>query len=77
MLVHLHLPDPLSSNFEEFCLDCGTYLPLRVIAFRQRWYVGQVCLRCRRNAWTLGTYDTPIAAQQALADFVRENLRGV
>ncbi len=76
MLVHLRLPDP-SPYVEDTCGDCSLALPLRVISFRQRWYVGQVCLRCRRSAWILGTYATPANAQRALADYVRQALRGL
>ncbi len=74
MLVHLDLPDPFS-HMEPACPECDTPLPVRVVAFHQRWHVGQVCLRCRRPAWTLGVYATPDAAQHALADFVRASLR--
>jgi hypothetical protein len=73
MLVHLHLPDPVY-GVDATCSECDTPLPVGVVAFKQRWHVGQVCLRCRRAAWTLGTYDTPDAAQRALADFVRGRL---
>jgi hypothetical protein len=73
MLVHLHLPDPVF-GVEAACGDCDAPLPVGVVAFRQRWYVGQVCLRCRRLGWTLGTYDTPNVAQRALVDFVKGRL---
>jgi hypothetical protein len=76
MLVHLHLPDP-SPYVEDTRGDRGLALSLRVISFRQRWCVGQVCLRCRSSAWTLGTYATPADAQRALADYVRQELRGL
>ncbi len=76
MLVHLHLPDP-SPYVEDTCSDCGIAMPLRVISLRQRWYVGQVCLKCRRTAWGLGTYATPVDAQRALADYVRQEFRGL
>jgi hypothetical protein len=74
MVVHLDLPDPWP-YVESQCSDCGSALPARVISFRQRWYAGQVCLRCRRAGWNLGTFATPAEAQQTLADFVRRELR--
>lgn len=73
MLIHLHLPDPVY-GVDTACPECDSPLPVGLVAFRQRWYVGQVCLRCRRTGWTLGTYDTPDGAQRALADFVKAGL---
>lgn len=77
MLIHLHLSEPPGYGIKADCLGCETPLPVGIFAFRQRWHVGQVCLRCRRAGWTLGTYDTPAAAQRALANFVRAGLDSI
>ena len=49
MLVHLHLPDPVY-GVDTTCGECDTPLPVGVVAFKQRWHVGRVCLRCQRAA---------------------------
>lgn len=75
MLVHLHLSDQ-GEFVPTHCRQCEAPLPVRVASFRQLWFVGQVCLRCRLTGWTLGAYDTPTEAQDVLADFVVRRLTG-
>ncbi len=73
MLVHIHLSDR-DEVVPTNCRQCQAPLPVRVVSFGQRWYVGQVCLRCRITGWTLGAFDTPDLAQHVLADFVFKRL---
>jgi hypothetical protein len=72
MLVHLHLPDLIS--MDNTCPQCDTPLPVRVVCFRQQWWVGQICPRCHQRGWTWGAYDTATEAEQALATYVRDRL---
>jgi hypothetical protein len=70
VLVHVHVPDAV--GVVGACRHCDTPLPVRVVEFRHRWHVGQICLRCRYPAWTLnlGGYATADRAQQALLALV-------
>lgn len=75
MLVHIHVADQ-DAVVPTNCPQCEAPLPVRLISFRQLWYVGQVCLRCRLTGWSLGAFDTPDVAQHMLADFVVRRLTG-
>jgi hypothetical protein len=75
MLVHLHLSDH-DELVPTNCRQCQAPMPVRVVAFAQLWYVGQVCLRCKLTGWVLGAFDTPDIAHRRLTDFVVERLIG-
>ena len=72
VLLDMCMPGSVPTN----CRQYEAPLPVRVISFRQLWYVGQVCLRCRLTGWTLGAYDTSDVAQHALAHFFVSRLTG-